>query len=315
MSNRGIRTLIVLLSIILLSTSAIFAYTLLNKKKSVDIYSKEEQELILEAFQSRNVDSYRQYLSDGSKLSFVFPDGETPVEKLINNNDFVSAERIIDTGFDLNLIEDHNPIDTLTLINSLNEGRYISQIDTITIKLIEQVKDQIEKPDDYGYSFLINAMLTENQPVIEEVLKYVKDIDKVYNGYTALTYSALNNNDLEVVKLILEKGADVNYQDEDDGYNALMNAVMFPESEIPEYLILNTDINVNATSHDGQTILHLAAEYENYDLVKLLLEKTTIDRSVVDEYGDTAYDIALNNAIKYGDEYLYDEIAGLLAKS
>jgi ankyrin repeat protein len=315
MSNRGIRTLIVLLSIVLLSTSVIIAYTLLNKEKAADIYSKEEQALILEAFQSRNVDSYRQYLSDGSKLSFVFDDGETPVEKLINNNDFVSAERIIDSGFDLNLIEDHNPIETLTLINSLNEGRYISQIDTITIKLIAQVKDQIEKPDDHGYSFLINAMLTENQLVIEEVLKYVKNIDKVYNGYTALSYSALNNNDLEVVKLLLEKGADVNYQDEADGYNALMNAIMFPESPIPEYLILNTNIDVNAKSHDGQTILHLAAEYENYEVVKLLLENTNINRNVVDDYGDTAYDIALTLATRYGNDFLYDEIAALLANS
>ena len=93
------------------------------------------------------------------------------------------------------------------------------------------------------------------------------NINKVYNG-KLLLLEAVKNNRYNIVKLLLEKGADLN---RNDSYRrtALMYAIIFNNIEIVK-LLLEKGANVDS---DRKTALMYAIETKNIEIVTLLLEK------------------------------------------
>lgn len=302
MESRGIKLLIVFVGVILLSSTAFIVFHLLNRneEKLVIPYTEEEQSDILEKILAREVDSYQEYLKDGRRLSFTFPDGDTPLEKLIYNNDFSGAEQILETGFDLNLIESIDPVDTITSIIGYNGGRRFDQIDDITIALINQVKDRIEEPDEHGFSLLINAIITDNYRVVEELVKHVIQINRYYNGYTPVLYAAYKGTSPDIVRLLVRNGGNV-HAEAPNGDNVLMYAVVALNTEIVNFLIQNTSVNLNATNNQGRTALHIAVVLSDVDMVRTLLA-TSIDTTITDDNGHSSYELALRYHESYDDE-------------
>ena len=87
------------------------------------------------------------------------------------------------------------------------------------------------------------------------------------NGNTPLML-AVNNNNIEVVKLLISKGADVNAIDEFDR-SALFFAVSNDNIGIAKVLI-NNGADVNIESKLRQTPLMLAVDKNNKDMINLL---------------------------------------------
>jgi len=73
---------------------------------------------------------------------------------------------------------------------------------------------------------------------------------------------------LEVVKLLIKVGADVNFQDKRK-YTALMYASYYDYENIVK-LLIEVGANVNAKDAGGYTALKLAIESENKKIIKLL---------------------------------------------
>jgi ankyrin repeat protein len=91
-------------------------------------------------------------------------------------------------------------------------------------------------------------------------------------GRTALHLAAMNGH-LEIVKLLLEHGADVNAKTKEGyGYTALHSAASNGHLEIVK-LLLEHGADVNAkTKYGGYTALHSATMNGHLEIVKLLLE-------------------------------------------
>lgn len=112
---------------------------------------------------------------------------------------------------------------------------------------------------------------------IDKVLKLIDKFDvntRFSNGWTCLLF-AVSNCSLELCKLFIEKGSDVNYSI--DKTSILMFACSFNASnqldllEIVRQLIINGS-NVNAYNRQLQTPLMLASKFGNNLIVKYLIE-------------------------------------------
>ena len=115
------------------------------------------------------------------------------------------------------------------------------------------------------------------------------------NSGKALIDAAMDGN-FEKVKLLIEKGADIDAKD-NDGVTALMYVSRAGDLEIAKYLVENgTDINAK-DSDWGYTALIYAAEHGNLEIVKYLVEKGA-NVNIKDNHGRTALDLAETEEIK-----------------
>jgi len=105
---------------------------------------------------------------------------------------------------------------------------------------------------------------------------------------TALVNSILNDR-TETVKLLIERGADVNEKGRDN-FTPLHWAAYYGKTEMVK-ILLSKGAEVNARSETYGTPLTLAAQYGFTDTVKALLEKGA-DVNMTDAYGRTALSYA-----------------------
>lgn len=299
MGNRILPKIILFFFIILLIiASGYLTYHFLYKNDD-PVYSDTDKVNLKIAIENEDYESYKQYLNEGRRLSFAFDDGTTPLEKLIEANDLLSAEKIMKSGFDLSLV-DNNPMDTITNIIVYNKNYEIDEINDIVETLIYQVSEEIEKPDSKGHSLLMNAIYANNTIIVKEVLKYIENIDKVYHGETALTLAtSLGGTDLDIIKALINRGADINYQG-DEGYTAIMYAISNYDTEILNYLLTINGYNINIQNDYGQTALHVAVDYYNGEAIDILLNTTNINQSILDNQNMTAK--------AYADHLDYDDL-------
>ncbi len=75
-----------------------------------------------------------------------------------------------------------------------------------------------------------------------------------------------------LMPLLIEYGINVNYKD-NIKRNALMLAIINNNSDIAEFIILNTDIDINASDELDRTALMYAAYNGNIKILKLLIKK------------------------------------------
>ncbi|XP_023219489.1 ankyrin repeat domain-containing protein 49-like [Centruroides sculpturatus] len=114
----------------------------------------------------------------------------------------------------------------------------------------------------------------------------VKDED----SYTPLHRACYNNN-VEVIRILLSYKANIAAKTEDN-WEPLHCACKWDSVEATSVLLQN-GANVNATSKGGLTPLHLAASNNGgRRTLELLLWHPYIDATIKNEAGETAYEIA-----------------------
>ena len=104
-----------------------------------------------------------------------------------------------------------------------------------------------------------------------------------------LNSALINAGNLDEVKALLAKGADIHAKD-GDGKTALMNAAYYGRKEIVEYL-LEQGADINAKYVDGCTALMWAAGEGEAEVVEILLRHSA-DFCAAERHGQTALMIA-----------------------
>ncbi|KAG1687690.1 Ankyrin repeat domain-containing protein 49 [Nymphon striatum] len=159
----------------------------------------------------------------------------------------------------------------------------------------DEEEDEVacEKTTVINYSSdILSAAGNNGIERIAELLKIdaslVNSIDT--DGYTPLHRACYTKNS-EIVKLLLEKGANVAAKTT-DGWQPLHSACKWDSVKCASLLIEN-DANINARTNGNQTPLHLAASNgKGRNTLELLLWQKNIDTNVLNNSGDTAFDIA-----------------------
>lgn len=113
------------------------------------------------------------------------------------------------------------------------------------------------------------------------------------SGYSALMWAA-SNGYTQIVEMLINNGADVNKQNR-YGNNALILATRGNYTEIVSLLTLH-HAEINVISHldllKGDTPLTIAVRNKNYEIVNMFISKGA-DVNVKNDYGNTALRIAL----------------------
>ena len=144
----------------------------------------------------------------------------------------------------------------------------------------------LHKTDDWGRTALICAAEGGHEAVVRLLLEKGANVNaKEDNGETALHEAAWGGHEA-VVQLLLEKGANVNAKENNREKTALHPAAMRGH-EVVVQLLLEKGADVNAKKDDGETALHEAAWGGYEAIVRLLLEKWA-DINIKDKSGYTA---------------------------
>ncbi|XP_043470095.1 putative ankyrin repeat protein RF_0381 [Leptopilina heterotoma] len=120
----------------------------------------------------------------------------------------------------------------------------------------------------------------------------LSDYQKLSYGYLP-TYEALNNNNTQVVKLLIDNEAKINFPEETPAKSLLHLAVTKNNFEIVE-ILLKKNVKVNNLNKKKQTPLHIAINQKNEEIVQLLLDNGA-DIELTDRYDCTPLHLAIKN--------------------
>ena len=113
------------------------------------------------------------------------------------------------------------------------------------------------------------------------------------DGFSTLQSAAVHGDDLEMVRVLLGYGVDVNAQN-DYGYTALHYASHYPSDSDDSRvlgLLLDYGADINVETKGGLTPLHQASQCGSIEKVRLLVERGA-SVEVQDEHGRTPLDVA-----------------------
>tara|TARA_B100000809_G_scaffold256977_1_gene297793 strand:+ start:1671 stop:3170 length:1500 start_codon:yes stop_codon:yes gene_type:complete len=218
--------------------------------------------------------------------------------------------------------------------NPLHAIAYNSE-DLETYKFFITRGVDVSLQDNGGDSPFMNAANSNTLPVVKFLSAYVKDINvKDENGLSALVM-AVNRNDIDVIDFLLKKEADINTVDiegntlsyylmnnfksnntkafEDKLSLLKANGLVINQAQNNGNTLLHIaternniqllkrletfDININTKNTAGLTVLQIAAmTSQNQDILKYLLSKGA-DKTITTDFDETVYDLANENEL------------------
>ncbi len=118
------------------------------------------------------------------------------------------------------------------------------------------------------------AVAEDDLEAVERLLSEGAEINAMKGPFkTSILMEAAVRGNVEVMKLLIEHGADVNMADK-DGWTALMGAVVQGHTESVK-LLLKHGAKVRARNHNGETALIMAAKMKHTEIRDALLEHDT----------------------------------------
>ena len=79
-----------------------------------------------------------------------------------------------------------------------------------------------------------------------------------------------------MAKILIDRGADVNYRRDQDGITALLMACHCGHTDVVRLLIDRGGADINLAAPDGRTPFFMACQTGRYDIVELLMHKGAI---------------------------------------
>jgi ankyrin repeat protein len=151
-------------------------------------------------------------------------------------------------------------------------------------KKSEMIRDEMEKP-------------IPNLNLVEDLIKSDINLnwqDEGHYKWTILHYTVFYNR-IEIAKIMIDAGADVNIKNE-DGDSPLHFSAYYDRYEISKMLI-DAGADLDMQEDSGKTALHLSVYNNNIKNVKNLMNAGA-KTDIKDNYGQTPYDLAKSEEMK-----------------
>ncbi|KLI50605.1 ankyrin [Brachyspira hyodysenteriae] len=277
-----------------------------------------KETLIPKAVQENNIEMVKYLLSIGEDIDAQrFFDGfwvDSPLKVAAENGYIEMAKFLIDEGANLNSADDYmlyayNNYDITKLL--VDNDVFNLNTNTTREEAIKLVKDgkyyEIEKlllSEDSnnidGYDELMNAISKGDMKALEKLVKDDTDLNKQYDKITPLGLAAARN-DKEMVKFLVEKGADINLED-GYGYTPLIIAMKYRNIGLAKDIIdLKPDLNAICSATGDTPLTYLVDKVKFGSDICYYLIKNGADVNKKNNNGDTPLIVSVQNFIlSYG---------------
>jgi len=269
-------------------------------------------------------------------------EGKSVLFYAINRKDAENVKKLINVGANINLKDNSNNsiIDNAINVGNVEIINLLLQKNNIALNIVNSNE---ETPT---ISVLLSNKLTgtEKKEIIDKFIEKGSNINMVdSNGNSPIMY-AIQKNHLSTVDLLINNGGDINIKNKKDetalnialnmknkpiinylydkGYNVyntenneitfeMMKQIMADNNkELLERLIKNNKFNINSKESDtGNTLLHIAVENRNIDIVRFLVNNGA-DKNI--ENNDLCTPRGINSNYYYSDRYIYNDILNML---
>ncbi|KAK2164054.1 hypothetical protein LSH36_69g01014 [Paralvinella palmiformis] len=175
------------------------------------------------------------------------------------NGYMTTSQILVERGADPNLtnINDHTPLQVATAAGKDEVQGYLDRKTTNKKNVVqEDIKLDI-----------IEAAKAGNLTRLKEILNddpMQRDACSPQDGATPLMFAAMTGH-LDIVKLLVEKGCDINKQDPISGWTALMQATYHGKNAVAKYLI-QAGANVLIPAKNGCTAFYMASLIDDVDV-------------------------------------------------
>jgi len=133
--------------------------------------------------------------------------------------------------------------------------------------------------DNTGNNSFHLSILSRDIEIIKLILKHSEKTiiinSRTDNGKTPLHY-AVNLQEIKIVKLLLENGANIDLQDYEHEYNILHYAINFGSKELVEFCLTN-NIDINRQDIFGNTALHYSVIEGNNEILNMVIEQKQVN--------------------------------------
>ncbi|XP_015924398.2 alpha-latrotoxin-Lh1a-like [Parasteatoda tepidariorum] len=178
----------------------------------------------------------------------------------------------------------------------LNEAALYGHLDIVKY-FIQERNANIEKESPTAYPPLCSAAQSGHLHIV----KYMIEKDASAKGecgssgfLNRATQAEVDSETrVEIIKLLVMKGADINHRDE-GGQLPIHHAIFLRDLVTADYFIEDLGVSVNEPTANKlrNTPLHMAVQHEYFDVVKYLVEKGA-DMNAKNNKNETPFDIAL----------------------
>ena len=211
------------------------------------------------------IDEIKKYLLDGNDINSKIDDFEgTYLHEAISEGDIESISFLLSKGADVNMLNNSTQSPLIIAIEA-------DEVNIDLIKLLIDTGANINFKDSQGDSPLILAGEQQDLELMRVLLNTpninVNIVDR--RGRTAL-HEAIISSNIEMCRLLIEYGADVNIQD-NNGDTPLLKAFKVNEFNLEIVrLLVDRGAYININDNNNRNVFFYAEIYDNEELINIL---------------------------------------------
>lgn len=247
-----------------------------------DVNARDSETLFIAIYQHQ-LEMVRLLLERGVNVNVFNHDyGYTPLTAPGIDNQPDVVRELIRYNVDVNRPDKRGKFPLLHFLHSDKSGR--------CAKLLLENGARADIRDDDGITALMLASSLASMDVFEDIINQNVDINAIAKDrYSALMW-AVEAEDKEKIRLLLKKGADIDYCTKSMKMTALTVAI---ERKMPDIAkeLLKYKLNLNTRDFYGRTPLMLAIDNKLGDVAQILIEKG-VDIHSVSSKKETALSLA-----------------------
>lgn len=245
------------------------AKLLINNNSDISIKNKDGKNMIMIACENGNEEMFNLLVENNADINEKSSWGASALIYASENGNINIMKYLIDNGIDVNGKADDNG-DTPLLWAVTGQNPYEAS------KLLIENGADVNATNDSGVAPA--TILAASTPKVVKLLKdNGADLDTKFLDYYPPIAIAAGAGNLEIVKALVENGADVNYYPNDINYTAIFHAIDQHNYEVAEYLFKNgVDLNIKMKP-DNDYGRSIKESYNVLEYAEAIQDKKMID--------------------------------------